>query len=124
MVQKLTGQDKVVYALTGGFGSGKSTVAKIFAELGAHVIDADAIAHEALKKTSPVFSRLEKLFKGKVAPSGTSFDRKKIAELVFRDAALRKKLEEIVHPYVFERIAEEVGTTGARVVIVEIPLLF
>lgn len=127
MVQKLkeAAGRKTIVGLTGGFGSGKSTVAHFFEELGAFVVDSDMLAHEALMKGSPAYDKILSLFKGKdIAGSKGDLDRKKIADLVFKDPSGRKKLEEIIHPYVFERIAEEVGDAEEDIAVVEIPLLF
>src|SRR3990167_8668852 len=129
MVQKLKSVDlkesgKVVIGLTGGFGSGKSTVAHLFEELGAFTIDADKLAHEALRKDSPVFPQVAALFKDAVKKSTQEIDRKKIAEIVFKDTAKRKRLEAIIHPYVFSRIVEEAADSLPTVVVIEVPLLF
>ena len=116
---------KTVIGLTGGFGSGKTTAAHFFEELGAFVLDSDMLAHEALMKGSPTYEKVLALFKGKdIAGPGGDLDRKKIAGLVFRDPARRKKLEAVIHPYVFERIAEEIGDAAEDIAVVEIPLLF
>ena len=126
MVQKLNpdGSGKTIVGLTGNFGTGKTTVAHFFEELGACVVDADKLSHEALMKGSPVYENIAALFKDARLPNGSGLDRKKIAELVFQNPERRKRLEAIVHPYVFERIAEEVTEAEEEVVIVEIPLLF
>ena len=122
MVQKLETPAKHVVGLTGGFGSGKTTVAHLFEELGATVIDADHLAHEALLEGSPVYERIREEFKE--AEGAEGLDRKKIACVIFKDAGKRKKLESIVHPYVLSRILEEIGEAGDPVVIVEVPLLY
>jgi len=125
MVQKLAPErsGKIVIGLTGGFGVGKSTVAHLFEELGAFVVDSDKLAHEALLKESPVNEKVVDLFK-EARTAGGEVDRKKIAEIIFQEPERRKKLEAIIHPYVFERIAEEVGEAEEEIVILEIPLLF
>ncbi|MBI3316433.1 MAG: dephospho-CoA kinase [Candidatus Omnitrophica bacterium] len=114
---------RTIIGLTGSFGSGKSTVAGLFQELGAAIVDADKITHELFEPGHPEFKKIAALFKGKQVLSQT-LDRKKIAEIVFRDAALRKKLEAIVHPYVFSRMVEEITDAEEPVVVLEIPLLF
>ena len=126
MVQKLNTFEsgKTVIGLTGGFGTGKSTVAHLFEELGASIVDADRLAHEALMKGSPVYDQIAELFKAKDFSNALGFDRKKIARAVFAKPALRKKLEAIIHPYVFNRMVQETAQAESPVVVLEIPLLF
>jgi dephospho-CoA kinase len=118
MVQKL------IVGLTGGFGAGKSSVAQRFKNLGADVIDADKIAHDAMKKGSPVFDLIAQLFEEALHPSGKKMDREQVAEIVFTDPGKRKELEKIIHPYVYERIKGKIEASTSRVVFVEVPLLF
>lgn len=108
--------------LTGVFGSGKSTAGHLFEELGACVIDADLLAHEALLQDSPAYVEIAKIFPEAAGPSG--FDRKKIGQVVFRDAQKRKALEKIVHPFVYQRMAEEAAAAEEKIILFEIPLLF
>ncbi|OGW77894.1 MAG: dephospho-CoA kinase [Omnitrophica bacterium GWA2_52_8] len=116
--------DKKVVGLTGSFGSGKSTVANMFRQLGAFVCDADAIAHETLRTGSPVYQKIKKLFPELKAPKDSSLNRKEIAQVVFQDPERRMRLEAVVHPYVFQRLAEEAAAAQEKVVILEVPLLF
>lgn len=126
MVQKLTkgAEDKVIGAVTGIYGCGKSTVARLFEELGALRVDADLLAHETLLRGSDAFDRLSLIFPEAIDAGTGDFDRGRLAKIVFEDAGRRKQLEAIVHPYVFQRIAEEVAETGQAAVVLEIPLLF
>jgi dephospho-CoA kinase len=118
MVQKL------IVGLTGGFGVGKSSVAQRFKNLGAEVIDADDIAHAAMKKGSPVFDAVIELFPEALHPGGKKMDREALAEIVFADPKKRKELEAIIHPYVYKKIKEEIEESSRRVILVEVPLLF
>ncbi|HPW64513.1 MAG TPA: dephospho-CoA kinase [Candidatus Omnitrophota bacterium] len=118
MVQKL------IVGLTGGFGSGKSTVAKAFRGLGAATIDADKVAHAALRKSSPLFKKIAALFPEALSGCGRYFHREKIAEKVFADPAKRERLEALVHPYVYREIRKMAAAAKRKVVIVEVPLLF
>jgi len=118
MVQKL------VIGLTGGFGVGKSSVAQQFKNLGAEVIDADEIAHSAMKKRSLIFDAIIELFEEALHPGGKKMDREKIAEIVFADSKKRKELEAIIHPYVLKKIKEKIEASERRVILVEVPLLF
>ena len=108
--------------LTGVFGSGKSTVGHMFEELGACVIYADHLAHEALLEGSPVYGQITKIFPEAVDSGG--LDRKKIARVVFCDSTKRKALESILHPFVYQRMAEEASLAEEKVIVFEVPLLF
>lgn len=115
----------LLVGLTGGIGSGKSTVGRLLAERGAVVIEADALAREAVAAGTPGFARVVEVFgPGVVAPDG-SLDRAALGRIVFGDAERRRALEAIVHPEVARRFAEEVeryrGTD--RVVVYAVPLL-
>jgi dephospho-CoA kinase len=112
--------------LTGGVGSGKSTVAGMLRELGAEVIDADDGAHAVYAPGTPGFDSVVREF-------GTSFvrdggvDRRRLGELVFNDDDARKRLNAIVHPLVREWMADrtaEAAERGAEVVVHDVPLLF
>lgn len=112
----------LIVGLTGSFGTGKSTVAGMFRELGAFVVDADRIAHEALRIESPVYPDLAKLFP-EAADSG-DLDRKKIAAIVFSDPKKKEKLQDLVHPYVWERIEDEIIEAEEDIIVLNVPLLF
>ncbi len=117
-------EKKLIVGLTGGFGVGKSSVAQLFKNRGAEVIDADKIAHDAMKKGSPAFDRVVELFGEALHPGGKKMDREKLGRIVFADPKRRKGLEGILHPYVLEKIKEKLAATDRRVVLVEVPLLF
>ncbi len=125
MVQELNTEKtgKTLVGLTGGFGTGKSTAAHFFEELGACVVDADKLAHEALLPGSLVYSEVIRLFPEVLQPD-SHLDPKKLAAIIFHDAEKRKKMESLVHPYVFTRMMEEISDASESVVILEVPLLF
>lgn len=110
--------------LTGGIASGKSTVSAILAELGAVVIDADALAREVVAKGTPGLDAVVAEFgEGLLTPEG-ELDRPAMAALVFNDEAARRRLEAIVHPLVFERVVELEAAAGPDDLVVhDIPLL-
>jgi len=115
-----------VIGLTGGIGSGKSTVSRFLAELGAVIIDADKVGHEVLGTSSQVRRELLATFGWQViAPSG-KVNRKKLAEIVFQDPQSLSQLNQIMHPRIYDTVKaqlEEYRKQGAGVVVLEAPLL-
>lgn len=114
-------------ALTGNIGSGKSTVARTWARLGAPVIDADVLARRAVEPGSRGLRRIVGAFGPEVLDGEGRLDRAAMRRIVFRDPAARARLESIVHPEVGRlRDAEEerLRAAGARIVVYDIPLLF
>jgi dephospho-CoA kinase len=112
--------------LTGGAGSGKSTVAEMLKELGAWVVDADALAHEVYAPGSPGFDAVVREFGPGFVRDG-EIDRARLGELVFDDPDARRRLNAIVHPRVRSLMASstvEAEAQGAEVVIHDVPLLF
>ena len=110
--------------LTGGVASGKSTVAAMLAELGAVVIDADALAREVVQAGTPGFDRVVEEFGSELVGPDGELDRPALGRLVFADESARKRLEAIVHPLVFERYAELEATAPTDAIVVhDIPLL-
>lgn len=112
--------------LTGGAGSGKSTVGGMLRELGAEVIDADAGAHDVYEPGAPAFDEVVHEFGQQYVRDGR-IDRQRLGELVFNDADARHRLNAIVHPRVREWMAArtaEAAERGATVVVQEVPLIF
>ena len=110
--------------LTGGVASGKSTVAAVLADLGAVVIDADAIAREVVAKGTPGLAAVVAEFGPGLLTADGELDRAAMGSLVFGDEAARRRLEAIVHPLVFERIVDlETHAPEGAVVVHDIPLL-
>jgi len=110
--------------LTGGVGSGKSTVAGLLAEHGAVVIDADAVAREVVEKGTSGFDAVVARFGEAVVGPDGALDRPALAALVFNDEAQRAALNEIVHPLVGERVAAlAAAAPGGSVVVYDVPLL-
>ena len=111
-------------ALTGGIGAGKSLVAELFAELGAICIDSDQLAREVVERGKPGFDEVVARFGDDILLDG-EIDRSKLAAIVFRDAAARRDLENIIHPRVRELATKVASRAGENAVVInEIPLLF
>lgn len=114
-------------ALTGNIASGKSSVARVWARLGAPIIDADVLARRAVEPGSPALERIAQAFGPGVLEPGGGLDREAMRAIVFRDEAARRRLEAIVHPEVARLRREEeqrLEREGARIVVNDIPLLF
>lgn len=110
--------------LTGGIGSGKSTAARRFAELGALVVDADAIAREVVEPGTPGLAAVVAEFGPGVLADAGRLDRPALGEIVFADEAARGRLNAIVHPLVRTRVVEIIAAAPAGTVIVQdVPLL-
>ena len=110
--------------LSGGIGCGKSTVAKMLSDLGAVVIDADAIAKEVLEPGQIGYENVIHKFGDGVLDTSGNIDRKKLAELVFQDASQLSQLEDIVHPAVVARVAQiRESLPNTATVVYDTPLL-
>ena len=115
----------MIIGLTGGIGAGKSTVADLFARLGATVIDTDLIAREIVIPPSAVLDALASEFGLTILRSDGSLDRKALAAAVFGDPARVERLNAITHPAIRARTLELIAAqpAGARIIVV-VPLLF
>lgn len=110
--------------LTGGIGSGKSTVAKFFAELGITVIDADDIIHELLETSSYVKQKIIDHFGAKVLTKDDRLDRKALRISIFNDKKERAWLENLLHPLACEIMEKKVKLVKSPYCVLVIPLLF
>jgi dephospho-CoA kinase len=114
----------LLIGLTGGIGSGKTTVAARFAELGALIIDADRLSRGVMAIGTPGLDAVRAEFGADILLSDGSLDRRRLADLVFGDVAARGRLNAIVHPLVRERATEEIAAAPAGSVVVhDVPLL-
>jgi dephospho-CoA kinase len=114
-------------AITGGAGTGKSTVARMFKELGAEVLDADAIAREAVAVGAPAWQELRRLYGEDYFNQNGELNRSKLAQLVFTDPEERRRLDGLIHPRVeagLQARVAELGNRGVKLVLVEVPLLY
>lgn len=115
----------LIVGLTGGIGSGKSTVSELLVQRGATLIDADAITRELQAPGRPVLAAIVERFGDGVLAEDGSLDRKALADLVFPDPEALAALNAIVHPEVGREIAErlEAARAGGGIVVLDIPLL-
>src|SRR6478609_2755580 len=116
-----------VFGITGGIGSGKSTVAALLRERGVPVVDADELARQAVAPGSPGLADVVQAFGTEVLGADGSLDRKKLGALVFSDETARKRLNSLTHPRVRQLSQErfaELGRQGVELAGYDVPLLF
>ncbi len=114
-------------AVTGGAGSGKTTVVRMFKEQGAEVLDADEVAHQVVAVGEPAWEELRRTWGPEFFHEDGSLDRAKVAQRVFSNPEARRRLNEVIHPQVALKIKERLQALekqGAPLVVVEVPLLF
>lgn len=118
----------IIVGLTGGIASGKSTVAGFFSSAGAHIVDADQIAREAVAPGAPAFNAVVSLFGSTILGPDGGIDRKRLGDIIFNDPQKKARLEAVVHPRVRQRAAEITSRIIAQdseaVIVQEVPLLF
>jgi dephospho-CoA kinase len=115
-----------VVGLTGGIASGKSTVAKTFAELGARIVDADQVAREVVEPGQPAYDEIVQAYGKEILLPEGAIDRKKLGAIVFADPEKRQILNRITHPRIAARTQEKLmalGAAGAKVALYEAALL-
>jgi dephospho-CoA kinase len=116
----------VVAGLTGGIATGKSTVSKMLANMGAHIIDADRIAFEAVAKGRPAWRKIVDTFGEDILYPDGEIDRKKLGEIIFNSSQKKLMLNSIVHPEVFSetaRMIKELSENPSSIIILDVPLL-
>lgn len=110
--------------LTGGIGSGKSTIAGMLAAHGAAIIDSDAIAHELTAAGGAAIEPIRKEFGAQAIDADGALDRRRMRALVFADPAARARLEGILHPLINDRcVREALARADAPLLVFDIPLL-
>jgi dephospho-CoA kinase len=121
----VAGKLKLV-GLTGGIGSGKSTVARLIAARGIPVIDADVLAREVVRPGQPAYAEIAAQWPDVIDAGGPAIDRRRLAAKVFGDPAARARLEAITHPRIHARmreVAAELSRQGHRLAVYEASLL-
>jgi len=115
-----------VIGLTGGIGSGKSTVSQFLRELGAVIIDADEVGHQVLESNTEIRQRVIDAFGRQIVKPNGQIDRKTLGRIVFGNPHLLARLNQIMHPPIYDMVKaqlEEYRRQGVAVVVVEAPLL-
>lgn len=116
-----------VIGLTGGIATGVSTVAQMFRELGAIIIEADKIARDVVEPGTQTYRRIVETFGREVLSADGTIDRKRLGQIVFADDAARRRLNRITHSAIRRRIEEEVerlrGSNPDAIVLIDVPLL-
>lgn len=113
----------MLIGVTGSFGSGKTTVAKMFAKLGAYVINADELYHSLIKPGKKLYKKIVRQFGKGILKENKAIDRRKLREVVFEDKAKLKCLDSLVHPEVIRNIRQIIKAKSDEVIVVDAPLL-
>jgi len=115
-----------VIGLTGGIGSGKSTVSRFLVELGAVIIDADKVGHETFQPGTKVRSEVVAVFGEQIVAANGAIDRETLGQIVFGNPEARARLNQIMHPPIHRMVKAQIDKyrrQGAGVVVLEAPLL-
>jgi dephospho-CoA kinase len=114
---------KIILGITGSFGSGKSTVARIFASFGAAVIDADKLAHRCLRQQTKSYKKILAVFGRGILKKDKAIDRGKLAQAVFSNRKLLRRINRIIHPEVIRAIKARIKAAPEKLVVLDAPLL-
>jgi len=114
----------LLVGLTGGIASGKSTVARLFGELGADIIDTDEIARALVRPGSPVLAGIIERFGPDLQTADGSLDRRRLRTLIFADPEIRRELEAMLHPPIRAEALARAAASSAPYAILVVPLLF
>ena len=113
----------LVIGLTGGIGSGKTTVANLFADLGVDVIDTDQLSRDVTKSGQGALKKISEHFGPKILQSNGSLDRTALRKIIFTDDNARRWLEELLHPLIRAEMKRQIDSSTSTYCIVVIPLL-
>lgn len=113
----------MVIGITGSFGTGKTTVAKIFKSFGAKIIDADKIAHSLIKPKTMIYKKIIDTFGKDILKKNKTVDRKNLAKFVFNNKNLLKRFNGIMHPQILKIIKEKIKNYKDKIIVLDAPLL-
>jgi dephospho-CoA kinase len=116
--------NKTIIGLTGGIGSGKSTVAKFFINQGVCVVDADQVARQVVEPGEPALLAIAEHFGDHLLTSEGLLDRAELRKIIFENPDQRSWLESLLHPIIRETIQEQLNQADSKYAILETPLLF
>lgn len=116
--------NKITLGITGGFGTGKTTVANCFKNFGAKIIDADKIARRLTRPGSKVYKRIISIFGVTVLKKNKFINREKLSQIVFNSNNLLERLNQAVHPEVIKVIKKQIKGSAKKIIILDVPLLF
>ena len=113
----------MIVGLTGGIGSGKSTVAELFADLAVPIIDTDVIAREVVEPGQPAYDEIIQQFGEHILNDDRTLDRATLKKRILKDDSERTALENILHPIIFDTVKSQIARLNSHYCIVVIPLL-
>jgi len=115
----------LLVALTGNYGMGKSTVLSLFRKSGVPTLDTDRIV-ESLFRSKKILGKIKQLLGEKVFNESGSLNKKKVADIIFKSASLRRSLEDILHPFVFDKIKDFIDKMNIndKILIIAVPLVY
>ena len=114
----------IVVGLTGGIGSGKSAVTKIFEGLGVKVVDADVASRQPVMKGEPALKKIAEKFGANILTSEGELDRRKLREIIFNDNSAKDWLENLLHPLIHQILIDDLTSASSNYAILVSPLLF
>ena len=123
----MTNSSSKVIAITGGIGSGKSVVTKLFEQWGAKAVDADILAREVVEPDTEGFRRVVEHFSEEMVLADGSLNRPRLASIIFSDPEKKKLLESLLHPLIRDRWLkklEDLKKSGAPIIVYIVPLFF
>ncbi len=123
MKRRMQNKRKIVIGVTGSFGSGKTTVAKILRSWGARIIDADRIAHGLIAPGTGAYRKITGIFGTAILKKNKTVDRRRLAAIVFADKKLLAKLNNIIHPGVIRIIQRKIKDFSCGIIVLDAPLL-
>ena len=116
----------LIVGLTGGVGSGKSTVLRLFKEQGSKILDVDSVVRQITKSGTGVYKEIKKTFGNRCFKKNGLLDRKKLGNIVFSNVQARRRLNRITHPIIIKRLREIISISKHKkgIFVIEVPLLF